>query len=104
MTAELLNEIQAEVHRRIDAAAAQHAPILRNQFFRAPNDPGIAAAEIVRSRPMRGCLAPVQETGLGKIGGAGASAGNKSALSRSSPQPRKECGMTRELVLQIQPG
>ena len=82
VTAEFLDEVETEVDRGVDAAATKHPPIFGDESFRMPVDLGVAPAEIVGDGPMGCRLSPVEETGLGKIGGAGAGASNMRALGR----------------------
>src|SRR5262249_47412196 len=53
-------------------------------------------------RPVRGRLPAVEQTGFGKIGNAGANAGNVRARSRLPLQPGQQRGVAGELAVKIE--
>src|SRR5690348_18457089 len=68
VAAEFLDEVEAEIDRSVDAAAAEHLPILGDEVLGPPEDFWIAPPENVGDAPMGGRLLAVEQPGFGEKG------------------------------------
>ena len=103
-SAELLDDVEGEVDRRIEAAAAEHAAVLGDAEMRLPIDLRKAPAIELGDGPMGGRAPPVEETGFGEYRDAGADAGNQRPLGMEPLQPRDGGGILGKENVDVHPG
>src|SRR6185295_17635722 len=99
--AELFDQIEADVDRRIDTAAAEQAIVLGDELIGAPEDLWIARGQVLAKRPMGGGEAPVEKPRLGEIGRAHADAYQIGALAVVHPQPWEQAAVLHEPDVEI---
>ncbi len=88
--AEFFDQVEAQVDRSIDAAAAKHPAVFGHKLVGTPTDLGIALAVDIGDPPVRRRLAVVENAGLGEIGNARAGAGNIGSAAVPLSQPWHE--------------
>ena len=79
VAAKFLHQIQAEIDRGIDAAAAEKPAVLRHELLGPPVHLGIALTQYVGDAPMGGRLPAVEQSAFSEKRNAGADACNVSA-------------------------
>jgi hypothetical protein len=101
MATKLLDQIQAQIYRGIDATAAEQPPVFGDELFGLPANLRIAFAKYFGDAPMGSCSPAIENSAFGKECDSGACAGNVGPARMPLLQPRQErrifCNMVQHI-------
>ena len=104
VTAEFFHQIEAEIDRSVDAAAAEDPAVFRHELFGPPENLGIALAQYLGHRPVGGRLPAVEQSAFRKERNTRADACNVGAARMPLAQPGQKGGVSCNPVLHVQAG
>ncbi len=104
MAAILLDEGEAEIDGRVDAAAAEDAVRLRDEAFGLPQDARVAPPELIDERPVGRRGAPVEQARLGDHRHARADRRDARAAHVPAAEPRHERGVGAPRFVEVDLG
>src|SRR5262245_487935 len=93
MATKLLDQIQAQIYRGIDSAAAEQPPVFGDELLRLPANLRIAFAKYFGDAPMGSCSPPIENSAFGKECNAAAHARDEGSSRMPFAQPRQQRGI-----------